>query len=60
MTDPDRLPLNGRILGFAAAVLVLALAVKVAYSVLAPLLPCLVSLLAIWLVLRVMLRKTWR
>lgn len=59
MTDKSPVPLNGRIVGLALAVLSLAIAVRLAWSVIEPVLPSLVTVLAVLFVYRVMFRATF-
>lgn len=54
MSDKPPLPLNGRIVGLALAIVGLAVAVRVAWAVIEPAVPSLVGLLALLAVYRVM------
>jgi hypothetical protein len=54
--DRFPVPINGRIVGFAIAVLVEAIALRVAWEVVRPIVPSLVSLLALGVVYHVIFR----
>lgn len=56
MTDKLPVPLNGRIIGLALAILGLAVALRVSWTVIEPLVPTLLSLLGVIIVYRVMFR----
>lgn len=53
MSDRLPVPLNGKILGFALAVLAVAVAVRVAWAVIEPALPTLLALFGFIVVYRV-------
>jgi hypothetical protein len=56
MTDKFPVPLNGRIVGLALAILGLAVALRVAWFVIGPVVPTLLSLLGAVVVYRVIFR----
>ena len=56
MTNKLPAPLNGRLIGFALAVVAVAVALRVAWTVIQPVLPSLIGQLAIAVVYRVMFR----
>ena len=49
-------PINGRIVGFAIAVIAAAISIRVAWTVVQPIVPSMVSLLALVIIYRVMFR----
>lgn len=55
--DKSQVPLPGRIVGLALAILGLALAARVAWVVIEPLLPALVTLAVLLVIYRVMFGK---
>ena len=56
MTDKFPVPLNGRIVGLALAIISFAVAVRVAWALLEPTLPTLLSLIGLVIVYRFMFR----